>query len=204
MKTLLAGVASSLRTGIYDFGGIVVFYALMWTVGIKAAIGGTLVFVALDIWRRRRTGLGFPRLYVLTTGLAIVFGTIDLVSKTPFMLKYEGAVSTFVVGVTFALGARGTSVIEELVVQKSGPSALDFPHAHRFFQLLTATWAIYYLALSLFYAWVGITFPYKRAILIRQVASFVGLGLMMVVSVNAKALNGVFRACRLIPPAGRA
>ena len=204
MKDFLLGVGSVARTGAYDFGGIVVFYALMWTAGIKAAIGGTLVFVLFDIWRRRRQRVGFPRLYVLTTGLAIIFGVIDLIAKTPFMLKYEGAVSTFVVGVTFALGARGTSIIEELVVQKSGAAALDFPHAHRFFQLLTATWAIYYLCLSVFYAWVGVTFPYKRAILIRQVASFVGLGLMMLVSVNGRALHGVFRAFRLIPREERA
>ena len=201
MTDFLRGLVSIDRTGEFYFVGIVVFYLLMWAVGIKAAIAGTLVFVLLDIVRRRRQKVGFPRLYVLTTGLAIVFGVIDLVSKTPFMLKYEGAVSTFVVGVTFALGARGTSIIEELVVQKSGLDALDFPHAHRFFQLLTATWAVYYLCLSAFYAWVGVTFPYKRAILIRQVASFVGLGFMMLVSVNGKALHGFFRALRLIPPA---
>ncbi len=199
MKGLLRGAASLLRTGAYDFGGILVFYALMWLVGIKAAIAGTLVFVVADIWRRRRQRIGFPRLYVLTTALAIVFGSIDLVSKTPFMLKYEGAVSTAVVGIAFALGARGTSIIEELVVQKSGADAIDFPHANRFFSLLTATWAAYYLCMSVFYAWIGITFPYKRAILIRQVASFVGLGAMMLVSVNGKLLYGVFRVMRLIP-----
>ena len=33
---------------LFDFGGIVVFYALMYTVGLKAAIAGTIVFVAID------------------------------------------------------------------------------------------------------------------------------------------------------------
>ena len=204
MSELLRGVGQLLRTGAYDFGGIIVFYLLMWLVGLKAAIAGTLVFVLFDIWRRRRQRLGFPRLYVLTTGMAIVFGVVDLASKTPFMLKYEGAVSTFVVAVTFALGARGKSIIEELVTQKGGADALDFPHARRFFQLLTATWAIYYFGMSFFYAWVGITFPYKRAIFIRQVASFVGLGAMMLVSMNGRLLHGVFQRCGLIPRAERA
>ena len=203
MSAFLLGVAGLLRTGVYDFGGIVMFYLLLWLVGLKAAIAGTLCFVLLDVWRRRRQRLGFPRLYVLTTAMALVFGVVDLASRTPFMLKYEGAVSTAVVGVTFALGARGTSIIEELVSQKSGPDALGFPHARRFFQLLTATWAVYYLGMSGFYAWVGVHFTYKRAILVRQVAGFVGLGAMMLVMVNGKALYGAFRAVGLIPRAGR-
>ena len=129
----------------------------------------------------------------------MVFGTVDLASKTPFMLKYEGAVSTFVIAVFFALGARGRSAIEELMAQQAGAEALDFPHARRFFQLLTLTWALYYLVMSGFYAWVAVHFPYTRAIFIRQVAGFAGLGLMMVVSLASRVTWGVFRALGLIP-----
>ena len=200
MSELLRSLGQLLRTGIYDFGGIVVFYLLLWLVGLKAAIAGTLVFVLLDIWRRRRGKLGFPRLYVLTTALALVFGVIDLASKNPFMLKYEGAVSTAVIGVFFALGARGTSLIEELVSQKSGAEALDFPHARRFFQLLTASWAVYYFAMSCLYLWIGLHFPYRRAIAIRQIAGFVGLGAMMLLMVNGRHVFQAFRLVRLIPP----
>lgn len=188
-----------LRTVLYDFGGIAVFWILRELVGLKAAIAGTLVFVAFDLWRRRRFRIGFPRLYILTTSLAVVFGTVDLASKTPFMLKYEGAVSTFVIAIFFALGARGRSAIEELMAQQGGAEALDFPHARRFFQLLTLTWALYYLIMSLFYAWVSVHFPYTRAILIRQVAGFVGLGVMMGVSLGSRMTWGVFRALGLIP-----
>ena len=63
----MSGLEKILRTGFYDFGGVIVFWALWKLVSLKAAIAGTLVFVALDIWRRRRFGIGFPRLYILTT-----------------------------------------------------------------------------------------------------------------------------------------
>ena len=195
----MRGLGKVARTGAYDFGGIIVFYALLETVGLKAAIAGTLLFVAVDIWRRRRWGIGFPRLYVLTTSLAIVFGVVDLASKTPFMLKFEGAVSAFLVGVFFIFGARGCSVIEELLTQQAGAEALAIPHARRFYQLMTLTWAGYYLLMSGFYLWVGLHFPYLRAIGIRQVAGFVGVGAMMVLSLNMMRLHAGFRRIGLIP-----
>jgi intracellular septation protein A len=199
VSQFLAAAAKIGRTVAYDFGGIVVFYALLWLVGLKAAIAGTLVFVAFDIWRRRHFGIGFPRLYVLTTSLAIVFGIVDLASKTPFMLKFEGAVSAFVVGVFFALGARGRSVIEELLTQQAGPEAVAFPHARRFYQLMTLTWAVYYVLMSCFYLWVGLHYPYLKAIGIRQVAGLVGVGVMMLLSVNMMRLYAGFRRIGLIP-----
>ena len=199
MREILAGVAKVARTGAYDFGGIIVFYALLELVGLKAAIAGTLVFVAVDIWRRRQWGIGFPRLYILTTSLAIVFGAVDLASKTPFMLKFEGAVSAFLVGVFFAVGARGCSVIEELLTQQAGPEAMAFPHARRFYQLMTLTWAVYYVLMSGFYLWVGLHYPYLKAIGIRQIAGFVGIGVMMLLSINMMRLYAGFRRIGLIP-----
>ena len=144
-------------------------------------------------------GIGFPRLYVLTTTLAIVFGVVDLASKTPFMLKFEGAVSAFLVGVFFAFGARGRSVIEELLTQQAGPEAMAFAHARRFYQLMTLTWALYYVLMSGFYLWVALHYPYLKAIGIRQVAGFVGIGVMMLISVNMMRLYGLFRRVGLIP-----
>ncbi len=199
MRELLQGLAKVARTGAYDFGGIIVFYALLETVGLKPAIAGTLVFVAFDIWRRRRWGIGFPRLYVLTTTLAIVFGVVDLAAKTPFMLKFEGAVSAFLVGVFFAFGARGRSVIEELLTQQAGEEAVAFPHARRFYQLMTLTWAAYSVLMSGFYLWVGLHYPYLKAIGIRQVGGFVGIGVMMILSVNMMRLYAGFRRVGLIP-----
>ena len=202
MSELLRGLGRVARTGAYDFGGIIVFYALLETAGLKPAIAGTLVFVAFDIWRRRRGRIGFPRLYVLTTTLAIVFGIVDLASKTPFMLKFEGAVSACLVGVFFLFGARGCSVIEELLTQQAGPDALAIPHARRFYQLMTLTWAFYYFLMSAFYLWVGLHFPYLKAIGIRQVAGFVGIGAMMALSLNMMRLHAGFRRIGLIPAEG--
>ena len=118
------------------------------------------------------------------------------------LFRSEGAASTATIAVFFALGARGTSIIEELVTQKAGAAALAFPHARRFFQLLTGTWALYYLLMAALYLWIGLHFPYKRAIAFRQIAGFVGLGVMMVVSLNGRALFGCYRLLGLLPRTG--
>ena len=53
--------------------------------------------------------------------------------------------------------------------------------------------------MSGFYAWVSVSFPYARAIGIRQVAGFVGLGVMMGVSMAGKYVFAAFQALGLIP-----
>lgn len=44
---------------------------------------------------------------MLSSALTVVFGTIDLLSATPFMLKYESVVTNAATGVVFAIGAGG-------------------------------------------------------------------------------------------------
>lgn len=52
-----------LGTAAFDFGGVIVFYVLLATLGLRAAIAGTLVFVPIDAYRRHKLKIGFPRLY---------------------------------------------------------------------------------------------------------------------------------------------
>ena len=117
---LIGQIAGQLRAGMFDFGGIVAFYLLLWCVGIKAAIAGTIVFIVLDAIRRIRRKLGFPRIYLLSNTLVVCFGAIDLLSANPFMIKDQVVISSLAVGAMFALGARGRSIIQELVEQQSG------------------------------------------------------------------------------------
>ncbi len=186
-----------LGTAAFDFGGVIVFYALMKTMGLRAAIIGTLVFVPIDAFRRHKLHIGFPRIYILSTTLVLVFGTIDVFSKQPFMLKYEGAVTETVVGIAFAIGSRGRSIIEELVAQQQPD--LRVPHHRRFFQLITRTWAIYYLCMACAFLWVSLHFTLAQAIGIRQVAGLGGAFLMALFSFSGRFALRLFQALRLLP-----
>lgn len=181
---------------ITDFSGIIVFYAVFLTFGLRAAIFATLLFVLFDVWRRRRSRAGFPRLYILTTSLALLFGAIDLYAANPFMLKYEGVVTEGIVSLAFAFGARERSLIEELALQQR--PGLDFPGMRRFFQLLTVSWAIYAAAMALLYLWAARHLGFAEAVGLRQIAGLVGMAAMMAFSLSGRFAFRIFRGLRLI------
>ncbi len=172
---------------LFDFGGIVVFYALMYTVGLKAAIAGTLVFVIIDAVRRRMHKLGFPKIYVMSTALVIVFGVIDIFAKSPFMLRWEGVLTNLAVMAFFLAGLRGRTVMQELAEQQSGAPVTD-AHMLRLFRLMTWLWALYFLAKAVFDVWTGLTMPLGRALAVRQVAGLVGMGAMVLVTVQTEKM----------------
>ncbi len=186
-----------LGTAAFDFGGVIVFYVLFATLGLRAAIIGTLVFVPIDAFRRHKLGIGFPRLYILSTAMVLVFGSIDVFSKTPFMLKYEGAVTESIVGTAFLVGSRGRSIIEELVVQQQ--PEFRIPHQRRFFQLITRTWAIYFFCMAGFFLWVGLHSTLIHAVAIRQVSSIVGSMAMALFSFSGSFASGLFQRLGLLP-----
>jgi intracellular septation protein A len=184
----------------FDFGGLIVFYLLLYTVGLKAAIGGTIVFVIADAVRRRHQGLGFPRIYILSSALAVGFGVIDLFSATPFMIKYEAVISSVAVGCMFAAGARGKSMLQELVEQRDGASFANRPDIARFLQLLTLMWAAYFFAKAILYLWLGEVIPMERLLQIRPIIGTVSLVAMIGISTQGRRLFLVFRRLGLIPP----
>jgi intracellular septation protein A len=169
----------------------------MATLGLRAAIIGTLVFVPIDAIRRHKLRIGFPRLYILSTSLVLVFGLIDVFSRQPFMLKYEGAVTETIVGIAFAIGSRGRSIIEELVAQQQPD--LQLPHHRRFFQLITRSWSIYYFCMACVFLWVSQHFTLVHAVGIRQVASLVGAFTMALFSFSGRFAFRLFQLLRLLP-----
>ena len=196
---IVAKIISTVRGAAFDFGGIIVFYVLLWTAGLKPAIAGTLVFLAIDFVRRRRKGLGFPRIYVLSSALVIVFGFIDLASSSPFMIKYEAPISSFAVGLMFALGARGKSIIEEILEQQAPGAVDEGPEMRRFFQLMTAMWAAYFFLKAGVYLWLGEIMTIERALEVRPIISFASLGVMILICTQGRLLFALCERLHLLP-----
>ena len=190
-------IRALLRSALFDFGGMIVFYALLATLGLRAAIVGTLLFVPLDAWRRHALGIGFPRLYLLTTAIVLVFGAIDVSARRPFMLRYEGAVTEGIIGIAFWIGARGRSIIEELVLQQQPDLAI--PNQRRHFQLITRSWSLYFLCMACLYVWIGRNFSLVHAVEIRQVASIAGAMSMALFSFSGRFAAGLFERLGLMP-----
>ncbi len=173
------------RFVVLEFGPLAAFWILSLTLGVKAAIVSSIVVIAADaIWRRLRR-VAFTRLYLLTSGLTLVFGAVDLMSAEPFMLKYEAAITNVATGIAFAVGAFGAKpLIQEVAEQREGkpfPGAAD---VRRFFQIFTLFWAAYFFAKALLYGWLAWTLPMAQAMALRSILGGVGLGLMIAVSVT--------------------
>lgn len=183
-----------------DFGGLIVFYALLWTLGLKAAIAGTIVFLAIDIFRRWHWKLGFPRIYILSGVMVVLFGGIDLVSDNPFMIKWEAPISSLAFAFIFAAGARGKSMLEELLEQQSGENFDDRLDFRRFFQLLTWMWAVYFVVKAAVYVVMGEAMPMGRLLEVRPVVGTVSMFALAGLMTQGRLLYQGFRRVGLLPP----
>lgn len=188
-----------LTSSVADFASIAVFYALLYTVGLKAAIAGTMLFLAFDAYRRHRMKLGFPRIYVLSGVMVLVFGGIDLVSDNPFMIKYEAVISSLVIAAIFVWGTRGKSIIEQLVEQQEGTPLEGQPDVQRFFQLLTLIWAGYFAAKAAFYFWMGEIMPLDRILELRPIIGTGSMIVMVLLMTQARHLFALLQRLGMLP-----
>jgi intracellular septation protein A len=188
---------------IAGFGPLIAFWGLDLTLGLKAAIAGSVVVIIIDsLWRWWR-GLDFTRLYVLTSGLTVGFGAIDLVSATPFMLKYEAVITNIVIGLMLVAGARGSRPLAmEIAEQQHGEPFPKRPDIIRFYQLFTLMWAVYFFAKAGLYVLLGQMMPMTQAMAVRSVFGMVSMLLLMAFSVlRGRWLFLMLRRRRLLPPA---
>ena len=177
-----------------EFGPLIAFWLLAATLGVKPAIAGSLAVIIADaIWRRAR-GLAVTRLYLLSSGLTLVFGAIDLLSVKPFILQYESVVTNIATGIAFIIGAYGEKpLIQEAAEQRQGAFP-DTAEVRRFFQLFTLLWAAYFFLKAAFYLWVAATTPLMQAMAIRSVVGSSSLAVMILLS--ASQGRRLFFLCR--------
>ncbi len=194
-------MVGALQWVLADFGPLLMFWGLNLTFGLKPAIAGSVLFIVADgMWRWSR-GLAFTRIYILTSVLTVMFGSVDLLSTTPFMLKYEAVITNAFTGVAFVAGARGSRpLIMELAEQRQGSPFPQRPDVIRFFQLFTLLWAAYFFVKAGFYLAVALLMPLTQAMLVRSVVGSATMALMVAVSATqGRRLFGLCQRMGLLP-----
>ena len=183
-------VLEFLRYIVMEFGGLIVFWITLYSFGIKPAIAATIVFVSLDGLYRWRRRLPVTRIYVLTSTLAIVFGTIDLYAANPFMIKYEAVVTNTAVALFFVAGARGEKpLIQELAEKRRGGEPIpDRADVRHFFRLFTLFWAGYFFLRACVYLWIGLILPLQQALELRTAIGAASLAAMVGLSFAGRRL----------------
>jgi intracellular septation protein A len=196
----MSKLAATARFIVAEFGPLIVFWALAATLGVNPAIAGSILAIAVDAAWRRRKGLAFTRLYLLTSGLTLVFGLIDLASTSPFILKYEAVVTNVATGVAFIAGALGEKPIIQEVAEQRGETFVATSEIRAFFRLFTLVWAGYFFLKAAFYVWMVWTLPMLEAMALRSAIGSVTLGLMIALSVTqGRRLFFLCRRLGLLP-----
>ncbi len=136
----------------------------------------------------------FTRLYLLVSGLTLVFGAVDLWATSPFMLKYEAAVTNIATGAAFVAGAMGGKPIIQEVAEQRGEAFPPTREIRAFFRLFTLVWAAYFFIKAVFYVWIVWTLPMLQAMALRSVIGSISLGVMIAISATAALLP--------LPPTG--
>ena len=174
---------------LLEIGPLAVFWILLWTVDLKIAIGIGVVLLLADAAFRYWRGMPITKLYILSGGLTVFFGAIDLWAQTPFMLKYEDVITSLVIAAVLGWGARGEKAMIQGMVEQQHPGAIeDSPDLRRFFKLFTLLWALYFLLKAAVYLWLGVILPMEQALTVRPIVGTVSLGAMMLLSWKAQAL----------------
>jgi intracellular septation protein A len=199
----MARLFATARFAVVEFGPLVAFWILTLTLGVKAAIVGSILVITVDaLWRRLR-GVAVTRLYLLTSGLTLVFGAIDLMSIRPFMLQFEAPIGNAATGVAFVIGVFGTKpLIQEVAEQRQGRPFPDAADIRRYFQLFTLLWAAYFFLKAAFYVWTAWALPMSQAMALRSGVGGVSLGAM--IAMSATQGRRLFFLCRrlgLLPAA---
>ncbi len=178
----------------HTFGGLVLYWTVMLAFGVRPAIATALLFMVLEGAWRLLTHRPFPPLWLLANGAALVFGCIDLWARTPFMLRYEGAILNLLTATVFAAGASGREPLVMAFARRRRPDIpVERPEIVRFFRAFTCAWALYFVARATAFLWIMTTFPLIQATAIRTVVAWASLGAMLLLSINGRH---VFDLCQ--------
>ncbi|MBV1833457.1 hypothetical protein [Novacetimonas pomaceti] len=180
---------------LMEAGGIIIFAVLASMGCTRLAIAATVAFVAFDAMRRVRGHLGMPRLWVLSNGLALVLGVVDLSCATPFLFRYESVFTNIVLAAAFALGAFGRkSIVQTIVEERQGmPISSDRVGLLAFFRAFTLLWSGYFMLKAMAYLWMAVYLTPERALAIRGT---LGTGSLVAMILLGQRGADVFRLCR--------
>lgn len=181
---------SALATIALDAGGLI----LSWVLGVLElapyATIAVIVFMAGDGLRRWYCGLGFPRVWWLFNGLALVLAITDLIVVAWLPAAYEPIPASLVFAVVFALGASGRRpIVQEIAEQRRGAPFPPERHDLRaFFRLYSWIWALYFFIRAGLYLWFAHNLSPERAHALENMIGPVSLFVMIMSSFRGQAL----------------
>jgi len=180
----------ALKIIFLQFGPLIAFYGANHFWGLKAGILASLIWavaeVAVSLWMKKPLTFFFW----FSSGIAIVFGVIDLFLQRSFLFKYEGSLTNTIVGGMFAYSLwKKRPLLNEMVraqiqTQKGLASPPELiPEVADYLWALTWLWTFYQFAKAVFYFWVAGNYPLEKVLVIRTVVGNVSMFVLLGASI---------------------
>ena len=182
-----------------DLGSLGVFLVLRWIVGLKGAIAGTVLFVLAGLVWRIWKQQPISRIYWVVSIMTLGFGTVDLIVDDPFMLKFEASIINLITAGVFAMTLRTKPLAQEIAQSWQEAPIPDRADTRRFFQIMTAGWAVYFAAKAMLYLWAALVLDYTMAMLIRIPVGNGSLLVMILISMQGRKLFAAMKRWGWLP-----
>lgn len=198
LKNVVGSMLPDLAPGL-------VFFVANHYWGLRAAVLGSLAFLAVDLTRKACLREKPSAIYVYSAVITCVFGGVDLYLQRALFLRYEAALTNLLTAGFFAATLRGgRSIIQEFAekaMQAEG-KAVTADHVY-YFRLWTAVWVCYFLAKTGVYAWLAASpISLERLLIVRAVIGNVSLYALLAASIfGGRPAFFILRRWRLLPSA---
>lgn len=184
-----------------NFGPLLVFQIVYrfagYTVGTICAMVVTLG-ECLWLWRKREKPTG---LFILSTSLCLVIGTLDLYFQSPTLAIYESPLINLFIAAVFALSLRNeVSLVQQVAERKTDLSGLETRDRQFFFRVFTAAWAFYYLVRAILFLWINLQNDIEQGFWIRLIVGKISFLVLLAAStLGGRPLWRLATKWRLLP-----
>jgi intracellular septation protein A len=186
---------------LVNFGPIVVFFAFNHFVGIGPAIGATILWTVAEILMRLKLRQPLSIFFILSAAITIVFGFIDLYLQKSMFIKYEAALTNFIIGTYFAASLLGKKTFIQEFAETGGKlKGEPSPDAVFYFRLMTSFWVLYQYLKAGFYVWVGLNYSLEEGLVIRGTVGNISFYCLLGISIfGSKIILGTLGKLHLTP-----
>nr|WP_295902438.1 septation protein IspZ [uncultured Bdellovibrio sp.] len=168
-----------------NFGPMIVFYGAVYFWNLKVAIFLSLLVTVIEIVRFKIQKKSMSPFFIFSSGMALLFGILDLTLQNAFFFKFEAGISNLVCAVFFGLSLfHSKSLVQEIAEQQGKIDKTESPDKHFFFRIQTIAWTIYFIAKAILYTWVNFNTSLQEALVIRLLVGNVSFYVMMFISVG--------------------
>ncbi len=145
----------------FDFGPLIIFYALNFLYSIKTAIFSSIMvslFILTYMWLKK---IKVSTILITSILISVIFGVLDLYSNNIIFSKYESVFINLILAVAFfsSITRNKTPIIQEFAEKqnKINKNELDDDLIY-YFKFITLVWSAYFVFKAILYTILGYKF----------------------------------------------